>query len=301
MKKIIILAICIWTTTTYAYFDHTNGLATEAGVWWGDDLLAGNNVTGITEASYASGYTNMAEFVAAAAATANYNTALVSINFHQSRGLVLDYTQQIIRAKAQFTDTFVVCGPIGTGTVVYSEAERDALQTVTIHLEDEPTNIVNPEVTVTRRILHDGQETDIKSITFGKPFTVTCEIEGSITLNGTNYNNMISVLRESSYSLLGFTVYDGNGEGLSNGFSIVSSSGAIFSQGPPVFIDRVGSNIAISWHSVTNGRYSVALAPSLSDASWSQMVAGVIGNGHTNAVDLVVTNDHPLFIRLEME
>ena len=270
-------------------------------MWWGNESLTGNDVTGTMDVSYASGYTNSAEFVGNAAATANYDAAHISMTFGQSRSFVLDFTQQVIRARAQFADTFVISGPIGTGTVVYSEEGSDTTSTTTIHLEDEPTNIVNPEITVIRRIIHDGHETDIRPVTFGKPFTVSCELEGSITLNGTNYNNMVSIVRESSYSLLGFTVYDGKGEIISNGFTIVSSSGAIFPQGPSVFIDRRNSDMTASWHSVTDALYAVAVSPSLTDGPWSQIVSGVIGNGHTNTLNIVATNDSPLFIRLEIE
>ena len=167
MNRIIIFAVLASVTTAQAYFDSTNSLSTEAGVWWGDESLTGNDVTGTMDVRYASGYTNSAEFVGSAAATANYDAAHISMTFGQSHSFVLDFTQQVIRARAQFADTFVISGPIGTGTVVYSEEESDTTSTSTIHLEDEPTNIVNPEITVTRRIIHNGHETDIRPVVPG--------------------------------------------------------------------------------------------------------------------------------------
>ncbi|HMO50743.1 MAG TPA: hypothetical protein PKE26_13620 [Kiritimatiellia bacterium] len=300
MKRTLIINLLACAFSTQAYFDGTNQLATEATVLWGNDILSGDSMTGMIDSAYAGGYTNVATFYGAAFATATYDTVSIALIFNQADGFYLGYTQHIIRAKAIFTDTLVVSGPIGTGSIAYSESIEDSVTTTSLHVEDEPTTIVTPEVLVTRRLYHEGQEAGPKTITFGKPFTVSCEVDGSITLSGTNYNNVISVVLHASYSI-DLIVLDGDGNTLSNGFDIVSSSGAVFPKSPPVMFNHNDPEFIVSWHSITGVHYNVAASPSLVGDSWTQMVSGVVGNGHTNSVVISSLDEAPLFIRLEME
>lgn len=276
----MMLVLLLLQNTGLANYVGTNALQTEVGIWWGNEALQGSSVVSTARASVSAAYTNNNTFACTATAEATFNS--VSFSFDVSPPLgYLSISQHHAYARAYFYDTFVICGPTGMGYLGYGEGQSATDSTVTVFLENDPTNTCEILASGESHFLLNGQESAARQVVFGEPFSISYDSSNAISIIGTNFNQTCHLLKQYTF-FFDFTVCDSQSNALlPETYTILSSSGQVYPSGPPVFSSDPVSN-TLAWHSMSGVAYQIECTTNLAGGEWQSEGDPIMGNGTTN-------------------